>query len=125
MLKVLALFVGGGLGSVFRYGISRLTNSTLPNLSLPISTLVANVVSCIVMAVILLYYPAKVVGDTWMRMLLLVGFCGGLSTFSTFSFEIFQLIKEGQVVWAIANILISISLCLLVFYLGYSKLNFK
>ncbi|MCZ8283890.1 MAG: CrcB family protein, partial [Bacteroidia bacterium] len=50
------------------------------------------------------------------RSFIMIGICGGLSTFSTFSFETFELIKLGMTGWAIANILISCVLCIGIFF---------
>jgi CrcB protein len=51
------------------------------------------------------------------RMLMITGFCGGFSTFSAFSFETIELVRSGNSLYAVLNVVISISLCLGIIYI--------
>lgn len=114
MMNFLLIFLGGGLGSVTRFGISLLVAKTA--LHTGISTLISNVVACLLLAsFIFAFHQKNLVPDNY-KYFVLIGICGGLSTFSTFSYETFELIKQGMIAWAIANIVISCGLCLVIFY---------
>lgn len=118
MNTVLAIFLGGGLGSLARFGVSKL----FYNPNFPIGTLITNVLSCIILGVFTFFFLEKN-PNAFIKALILIGFCGGFSTFSTFSFETFDLIKSGNHLIATANVLISVLVCLGVIYLiYYSKL---
>lgn len=111
MNSLIAIFIGGGLGSLSRYGVTVLSK-TLFKTGFPLGTLLANLFACLLMGVILVYYTEKMEQHSLIKPLLLIGFCGGFSTFSTFSFETIDLIKTGNIYYAIANIVLSIALCL-------------
>ncbi|MES2566479.1 MAG: fluoride efflux transporter CrcB [Bacteroidota bacterium] len=113
-MNYLLVFIGGGLGSVFRFTIAMLFGKT--SLSLPWATLSSNVVSCLIFATILYVYKEKVLIPENYRLFILIGICGGLSTFSTFSFETFELIKQGLTGWAIINVTVSCVLCTGIFF---------
>jgi CrcB protein len=118
MMNFLLIFLGGGLGSVTRFGISLLVAKTA--LHSGVSTLISNVVACLILAsVIFVFQQKNLVPDTY-KYFILIGICGGLSTFSTFSYETFELLKNGMIAWAVANIVISCGLCLAIFY-AFSK----
>ena len=114
------VFIGGGIGSILRYGISVFFQKQ-STVTLPYATLWANIISCVVFALIYFLYQQKDTIPSSLKMFLLIGFCGGLSTFSTFSVETFELIKRGDLMYAILNIVVNVSLCLLVFYVLASK----
>ena len=97
MLNLLLIFLGGGLGSLARFGISVLLVN--PSAKFPWGTLVANILAS-VLAGFLLAYFAKHHSPQNLRSLGLMGFCGGFSTFSTFSLESYQMIEAGN--WSIA-----------------------
>jgi CrcB protein len=110
----LYVFIGGGIGSVLRFAFSVLfTRWQLAGLAW--ATLCANVLACVVFALAWVYFSEKESFMTAYRPLILVGFCGGLSTFSTFSFETFELFKRGDYGFAILTIALNLILCLFVF----------
>lgn len=106
----LLVFIGGGLGSLLRYLIAKFSLQLYPS-DFPLGTVIANVISCTILALILVYFHQKPAIDMKSFNLLIVsGFCGGLSTFSTFSFETMELFRNQM--WGIAFFNIGLSLLL-------------
>jgi CrcB protein len=103
------IFVGGGIGSLLRFIIG------IPfkqwNISLPIGTLIANLTAAVIIG-ITFTFASKTNLSPRTIFFLTTGLCGGLSTFSTFSWETLQLFQQQQFGWAIANILISNIACI-------------
>lgn len=114
MMKVLLIFLGGGTGSVIRFLLAYLFSKA--KLQLPYATLSANIVSCLLFAIIISLFQLKQQVPDHLKAFIIIGICGGLSTFSTFSFESYELIKMGMTGWAIANMVVSCSLCLGIFF---------
>jgi CrcB protein len=109
MKAVVWVFLGGGAGSVLRYLIGDIQKSVFST-NLPIGTFLSNMIACLVMAAWIRFQPIGFTQDQH-KLLLLTGFCGGLSTFSTFSMESIALFRSGQFQWAILNILINLIVC--------------
>lgn len=116
MINVLAIFIGGGLGSLCRYATSILLK--MYSIDFPIGTLVVNIVGSLILGFALTYFWNKAPMHDTLRVAITVGFCGGLTTFSTFSWEAFDLIKNGQYLLAILYMLISVLVCILAVSLG-------
>lgn len=112
MLNVLLIFLGGGLGCLTRYGVSKLIFSA-PEQTFPWATLTSNVISVIVMGIALGFFATKLQSES-IRAFVIIGFCGGFSTFSTFSFETLELFRKGNYIFAAGNIILSMTLCVLI-----------
>ena len=105
---------GGGLA---RYYLSGWVY-TLMGRGFPYGTLVVNIIGAFFIGLLMeLSLRSTVMSDT-LRIGLTVGFLGGLTTFSTFSYETFQLLEDGQFTVACANMLASVAVCLFFTWLG-------
>ena len=124
MISIAAVFIGGGLGSLSRFLISNIVTIYFSTW-LPVATLFSNFLSCLVFGVLLYFLPEKMAVNSGFRLLFITGFCGGFSTFSAFSFETAELFRTGNSVYAIANIIISVLLCVGIFYLVQSGKNLR
>lgn len=98
---VLAVGMGAALGALLRWRLGLLFNSV--HLSLPIGTLIANLGGAYVIGICTAYFATHpTVSPEW-RLLIVTGFLGGLTTFSTFSAESMQLLQKGDWLWAFAH----------------------
>ncbi len=109
------VFLGGGAGSLVRYFIAR--GLTHYHLTFAWATLLANTLSCIVLGALLGWSMRSGLQESW-RLLLMVGFCGGFSTFSTFTAETFAFLQKGDWTAAGLNMLASVLVCLGALWVG-------
>jgi CrcB protein len=105
--------LGGAVGSMLRYGCSRVLNVGV----FPYGTLLVNVLGCL--AIGLLWGLFTRHASEGLRLLLVTGFCGGFTTFSTFTYEGIQLIQENRWTTFIIYTGISITGGLAATYLGF------
>jgi CrcB protein len=113
------VFIGGGIGSTLRYAFGQLQVKYLTT-TFPIATLLANLLATAILGAVLYWIMPKFQGSTWLNPLLIAGFCGGFSTFSTFSNDTVQLVQSGSYYLAVLNVSISLLLGLLLVFL-FSK----
>lgn len=118
MLNLLAVFIGGGIGSVLRYG---LTLGATRFFSLPLwGTFTANMIGCLLIGFVGGIISTHAVSlSSATRLFITVGLLGGLTTFSTLNLEALELLRLGKVSWAIGYLLITTITGLLLAALGY------
>lgn len=109
------VFIGGGLGSICRYGLVLLLHPW--HARFPFATLAANALACGVLGFVVASYFSGNISEQ-RRLLLATGFCGGFSTFSTFTIESWQLWENGQATAAVANVALNLTVCLVCLLLG-------
>jgi len=118
MLRTLLLIgLGGFLGSISRFLIALSVNRIFQSV-LPIGTLVVNIVGCLFIGVIYSLAEQKNIMSPELRVFLGVGFCGGFTTYSSFAFEKFSLIKSGDFLMLSIYIGASVFLGLIAVYIG-------
>lgn len=121
MTSYLWVAIGGAIGSVARYWASTLAVAAF-GASFPWGTLIVNVAGSFIIGVA----GAMAAPETrWsvsddVRAFVMVGVCGGFTTFSSFSLQTYALILEGAMFRAVANTLLSVALCLLAVWAGYA-----
>lgn len=115
MMEAIAVAAGGALGSLGRWGIGRALSAAPPGL--PAGTFAANVLAGLIIGLVTGINAATPLAPE-VKTLLTVGLCGGLSTFSTFSNETFQMIEAGNLAGAAANIALNVAVCLVAVWAG-------
>jgi len=110
-LRELLLVAGGGAtGSVLRYLVSESVQRLFPALMLPIGTLTVNVTGSLLIGLFAGLVEYRELFGTGARLLLVVGVLGGYTTFSAFSLETLTLLRSGQSLLALTNVLLQLSL---------------
>jgi fluoride exporter len=120
---ILLVMVGGAFGSAFRYLITHLSSDLSKHHGFPLGTLVVNVAGSLAVGYILTW-SADHAHDRW-RLLAATGFCGGFTTFSTFSYETMAYWNTGELAYLGANILLNNALSLIAVLIGIRLHNSK
>ncbi|WP_416778750.1 fluoride efflux transporter CrcB [Xenorhabdus budapestensis] len=121
MNLILSVFIGGGFGSVLRWFIGlRLNNVSAP---IAFGTLTANCIGAFIIGLGLAYFSKATHLDPTWKLMLTTGFCGGLTTFSTFSAEVVYLLQTGKISWALSTILANVIGSLLMTAFAFTLMN--
>ncbi len=118
MLKYLFVSSGAAVGGVLRYWMSDFVHKFLPA-TFPFGTLIVNVLGCFILGVIMYGLNERAVISQELKLFLTVGFCGGFTTFSTFSLETVNLMKNSEYTFALVNIVGSVVICIAATFLAY------
>ena len=96
---IIAVSLGASLGALLRLALSESFNATFP--AIPPGTLLSNLIGGYVVGIAIAFFATSTLPIEW-RLFVITGFCGGLTTFSTFSAELVILLQQGRAGWAIA-----------------------
>ncbi len=100
--SILAIALGAALGALLRWQLGTKLNSIFP--TIPPGTLAANLIGAYVVGLGIAFFATfSAISPEW-RLLVITGFCGGLTTFSTFSAEITSLLQQGRITWAFSAV---------------------
>jgi crcB protein len=98
--SVIAISVGASLGALLRWWFGTQLNPLFP--TIPPGTLAANLVGGYIIGIAIAFFATySAIAPEW-RLFVITGFCGGLTTFSTFSAEIVTLLQQGRSLWAVS-----------------------
>ena len=118
MLRAIALVgFGGGIGSIFRYLTSVVVNKYFAGI-FPLATFTANFLGCLIIGLLIGYFEKQQGASPDLKILLITGFCGGYTTFSSFASENVSLLQSNNSVMAFVYIAISIITGLFAVWLG-------
>lgn len=110
---------GGFLGALARYGLSGMVHRQLPYTTFPLGTLVVNLLGCLLIGVIAGLAESRQLFGPELRAFALIGILGGFTTFSTFGYESFLMLRDGEFLWTAINIGLNVILGLTLVWLGY------
>jgi CrcB protein len=117
MTQVLAIAAGGAMGALMRYWLSNLIYECFGR-GFPWGTLVVNVLGSLVMGVLFVIMTERTVWSPELRLGLMTGLLGALTTFSTFSLESVALLESGRFGMALSNAALSVVVCIAACWLG-------
>ncbi|MBN2486501.1 MAG: fluoride efflux transporter CrcB [Bacteroidales bacterium] len=120
--NILLIGLGGFIGSIARYYVSKL-NLYWHFFSIPVGTLLVNVAGCLLIGFLTGIADKSTLLPASLRLFLMVGVCGGFTTFSTFANENLMLLHAGEQVSILVYTALSVMLGFLAVYLGYVTSN--
>lgn len=117
MLNILAVFFGGGSGALTRY-LTSLYMTRVLAVNLPLATFTVNIIGSFLIGFLYILFVQKSDLSPALKLAITVGFCGGLTTFSTFSLELFEMVKNAQYLHAFVYAILSVIICLIAVTVG-------
>jgi CrcB protein len=118
-MRTCVVALGGLLGSVARFWLSGAVQRVTAS-DLPVGTLAVNVLGSFAIGVVMALSLERGTPGPTLRLFLTVGFCGGFTTMSSFSYETAALVRDGQAAFALGNIAASVGGSLAATWLGYT-----
>jgi CrcB protein len=122
-MNLLLIALGGAIGSLARYGTQMSFDRQTLRTGFPVGTLVANLVGCLLVGYIHGLLADKILREE-MRFLLVVGFLGGFTTFSSYGWETFDRARQGHMMMAMMYVLLSNAIAIVLVFAGYQLSRF-
>ncbi len=122
MKNILYVFLGSGLGGTFRYALSLM----MPQLyagKFPLSTFISNIFACFILGIAVGAIEQKISNVDFFRLFVIIGICGGFSTFSSLSFEMIRLSEQREFAVSLIYITASFICSVILIYAGISLGN--
>ena len=122
MSILISVFLGGGLGASIRYLVIEQVNK-LFLVAFPFGTIAVNVIGAFLIGLLSSYLAERLDVSENVKMFLIVGFCGGFTTFSSFNIEFYQLFSSGEILSSLIYVTTTFVLTVVAFYIGVSLLK--
>lgn len=118
MQNYILVAIGAALGGMLRYWSTNTIQKLFPFI-FPSGTLFVNFLGSFLLGFILFYFDAKELLSHQMKIFLTIGFCGGLTTFSAFSYETVALLRDSEILFCLVNIFLNVFFSILAVMLSY------
>ena len=122
MSILISIFLGGGFGAIIRYLVIEQVNK-LFLVAFPFGTIAVNVIGAFLIGLLSSYLAERLYVSENIKMFLIVGFCGGFTTFSSFNIEFYQLFSNGEILSSLIYVTTTFVLTVVAFYIGVSLLK--
>ncbi len=119
LIRMLLIGAGGFAGAILRYGMAGAVQRLFPATTFPWGTLAVNLLGCLVIGVATGLADSRQVLTAEARMFLLIGVLGAFTTYSTFGYETFALLRDAEHMRALLNVLAHVLVGLACVWLGY------
>jgi len=120
LTNLLLIGSAGFIGAILRYSLSGLVHGYIPASSFPYGTLAVNLVGCFLIGSVIGFFETRQIFNPELRLFLLIGLLGSFTTFSTFSYETFAMLHDGENIRALINIGSNIVVGITLVWLGYT-----
>jgi CrcB protein len=124
LVNLIYVGVGGFIGSIGRYLLAGAVYRIFPNLNFPIGTSVVNILGCFLIGFVTGLVEVRNLLGPELRIFILIGLLGGFTTFSTFGFETFALLRDGAVEAVFANVLVQVFIGITAVWLGFNIIRY-
>ena len=118
IISLLYIGLGGFIGAISRWGVSQIIRKSTDDGVFPLPTLIVNLLGCLGIGIAYSIWE----NNNSAKLIIIIGFLGGFTTFSTFAYETLSLIKSGNTVTAISYVTLSSGIGVFLVWLGM-KLN--